>query len=612
MKKNNLVRIIALCGIIISFIPNIQVNAANNSKNSKRYIECKWIKDKGLWTYKKEDGSLAKGWIKVKDKWYHMDRKGIMETGWVKVKDKWYYMDKDGEMRTGWVKVKDKWYYMDDDGEMETGWTKVKGRWYYMDKSGAMETGWVKVKNKWYHMDNSGEMETGWINLKNKKYYLRSSGEMVTGKVNINKNIYYFNNDGSMKEPKWVKNNGNWYYKNSDDSFAKGWIKVKDKWYYMNKDGEMKTGWLKLGDKWYYMDEDGEMRTGWVKVKNRWYHMDKSGEMETGWIKVKDKWYYMDKSGSMVTGRINIGTKSYEFYSDGSMKDQEFAKGKLTNFEMNLRSKPSLNSAVLTTVPEGSDVLVLEKVKGDLTYYRVKYNHNGKTYNGYISTYLNGVTAVQVCDDNNNNEFLGVLSEKYESNGNSGCISSGEGDYGGKSYGAWQLSSKLGSLNGFVNWLKGENYDFYKRLTDARSLDNGSNCGPHFDKEWKNLANNHYNTFYNLQHKYTKKTFYDDLVNRLTTNDGFSNMLTNFSIRNVLWSTAVQHGAYGAYQIIAPLSDTKDVEKFINKVYAERGRKNSSGGLVHFPNCSKAVQRGVASRFSREENDAIRMYEYSF
>ena len=317
---------------------------------------------------------------------------------------------------------------------------------------------------------------------------------------------------------------------------------------------------------------------------------------------------------------ISVGKKLLEVIAvgnDGTTQkisreiNLNIAKGIITGYTMNLREEPSLNSKVLTTMPPGSKVAVLGRVKGDLLYYHVKYNIDGKSYDGYVSVYLNGSTAVEVYEDNLHQDFIGVLSEKYESNGDPGCISSGEGDYGGKSYGAWQLSSSLGSLDGFVNWLSGENYSFYTKLIEARALDGGSNCGKNFDIAWKELARNHYNTFYNLQHKYTKITFYDDLVRRLSGNSNMERLMQSFAVRNVLWSTAVQHGAYGAYRIINPLSNISNVENFISAVYSERGRINSHGNLVHFPNCSEAVQQGVASRFRREKNDAIKMYRDS-
>jgi hypothetical protein len=63
---------------------------------------------------------------------------------------------------------------------------------------------------------------------------------------------------------------------------------------------------------------------------------------------------------------------------------------------------------------------------------------------------------------------LGLKASKYESDLNPGAISNTSGDYGGKSYGAWQFSSKTGSLNSFVNWLKEKDGEFYSKLSEAR------------------------------------------------------------------------------------------------------------------------------------------------
>jgi hypothetical protein len=45
-------------------------------------------------------------------------------------------------------------------------------------------------------------------------------------------------------------------------------------------------------------------------------------------------------------------------------------------------------------------------------------------------------------------------------------------------------------------------------------------------------------------------------------------------------------------------------EELISAIYAERGKKNASGGLEHFGRNSAAVQRGVANRFVEEQQQA--------
>ncbi|HEU7650708.1 TPA: hypothetical protein VWC69_001898, partial [Streptococcus pneumoniae] len=56
----------------------------------------------------------------------------------------------------GWVKDKGLWYYLNESGSMATGWVKDKGLWYYLNESGSMATGWVKDKGLWYYLNESG------------------------------------------------------------------------------------------------------------------------------------------------------------------------------------------------------------------------------------------------------------------------------------------------------------------------------------------------------------------------------------------------------------------------------------------------------------------------
>ena len=58
----------------------------------------------------------------------------------------------------GWVKDKGLWYYLNESGSMATGWVKDKGSWYYLDTAGAMKTGWFTVSGKWYYTYNSGDL----------------------------------------------------------------------------------------------------------------------------------------------------------------------------------------------------------------------------------------------------------------------------------------------------------------------------------------------------------------------------------------------------------------------------------------------------------------------
>ena len=155
-----------------------ETDVAKPKKNSNQGV-VGWVKDKGLWYYLNESGSMATGWVKDKGLWYYLNESGSMATGWVKDKGLWYYLNESGSMATGWVKDKGLWYYLNESGSMATGWVKDKGLWYYLNESGSMATGWVKDKGSWYYLDTAGAMKTGWFTVSGKWYYTYNSGDLL-------------------------------------------------------------------------------------------------------------------------------------------------------------------------------------------------------------------------------------------------------------------------------------------------------------------------------------------------------------------------------------------------------------------------------------------------
>lgn len=194
---------------------------------------------------------------------------------------------------------------------------------------------------------------------------------------------------------------------------------------------------------------------------------------------------------------------------------------------------------------------------------------------------------------------LGALSRKYESNWDPGAISSGVGDAGGKSYGAYQLASKTGTLARFVAWLRGPYPDLWQTLKPAFEM-------PDFDAEWKRLAVVRRERFLRAQHDFIAATHYQPALEALRKSAPWLALDARpEAVHEVLWSTAVQHGAGGAvkvfdgatYQVAAgayQLASRGDAD-LIRFVYAERGRE-SGGVLVHFARSSPSVQAGICRR----------------
>ncbi|MCY6369341.1 vgrg protein [Clostridium ganghwense] len=196
---------------------------------------------------------------------------------------------------------------------------------------------------------------------------------------------------------------------------------------------------------------------------------------------------------------------------------------------------------------------------------------------------------------------LGLKASKYESNLNPGAISNTPGDYGGKSYGAWQFSSKTGSLNSFVNSLKGNYGEFYSKLSEAKRKD-GNKFGKNFDAAWLNIALTNKEKFMKVQQDYVKQSYYDKAAQNLKSKFGFNIDKRSDALKESLWSTVVQHGVGGTSAIFSKLNLNKDDRSIINDLYNERQKVN-----IYFRSSSEQVKRSVYNRFTREKQDMLNM-----
>jgi hypothetical protein len=144
---------------------------------------------------------------------------------------------------------------------------------------------------------------------------------------------------------------------------------------------------------------------------------------------------------------------------------------------------------------------------------------------------------------------------------------------------------------------------------------------PEFSAQWKALASEAPDAFFEAQHAFIQRTHFDPLVGKIATEDRVDVTRRSPALQDVIWSTAVQHGpntpvvhraiqGLGGGAALEPPDRTRD-RHLIVAIYAERGRRSAAGNLVYFSRNSKAVQDGVARRFRSEERDALRMLESS-
>jgi len=217
-----------------------------------------------------------------------------------------------------------------------------------------------------------------------------------------------------------------------------------------------------------------------------------------------------------------------------------------------------------------------------------------------FATMVAGVASAAT-DKSDSGDSLGRVCEKYESSlRGPATVSTGVGDPGGVSYGSYQLASKLGRADEFV-------HRYYP--DEFKGLKGGT---PAFTKRWRELAAKDAAGLHAHERAYIKETHYDPQAKRLQAELGLDVANRSAALREMVWSTAVQHGPNTdlIVQVVKPLvagrklSDVTD-EAIIRAVYAERGRKNVDGKLVHFPSVSLAWIPGLTQRFQDEEQDLL-------
>ena len=134
--------------------------------------------------------------------------------------------------------------------------------------------------------------------------------------------------------------------------------------------------------------------------------------------------------------------------------------------------------------------------------------------------------------------FLGKTSKHYES-GNKGAeaISAGVGDHGGVSYGSYQLSTSMGTLN---EYLRATNN--YHHAFDGLKPKTGA-----FDRKWVELARND-PSFHQSQHDFIASQHYEPQRQALVE-AGYDFSHRGRAIQDMIWSTAVQYRNYTVSKI---------------------------------------------------------------
>jgi len=197
---------------------------------------------------------------------------------------------------------------------------------------------------------------------------------------------------------------------------------------------------------------------------------------------------------------------------------------------------------------------------------------------------------------------LGRLSAQYES-ARAGSFAIGCDSAGGASYGRFQIATKVGTMDAFLSFCSRRFPLVHERLNRVRS-DMGDRHGV-FARTWIELAEQR--QIQQAEYEFIFPTHYTPSYDRL---DKAPQEVVNrwASLREVLWSTAVQHGPGGAPRIFnfaagvgLDRDDKASVSAYVVRIYDRR-----RGRLARL---TEREQTAVSYRYDREQADALKMLE---
>lgn len=221
---------------------------------------------------------------------------------------------------------------------------------------------------------------------------------------------------------------------------------------------------------------------------------------------------------------------------------------------------------------------------------------------------VSGVSKTSRIKNKRNTEEMGIgkLSARFESGGD-GIAAVGYDRNGGTSYGKYQIASRVGSMSSFLSFLDTEAPDLSRRLRQAGPANTGSRSGK-MPSEWKAIAKEQPERFEQLQEAYIHQSHYQPALQAIEQRTGLDSSNLSAAMREVIWSTAVQHGPAGAARIFAQADDMSGKadsasyeRKMITNVYNLRAGQ--------FGSSTSQVRDAVRSRFRQEKQMALNMLE---
>lgn len=196
----------------------------------------------------------------------------------------------------------------------------------------------------------------------------------------------------------------------------------------------------------------------------------------------------------------------------------------------------------------------------------------------------------------------GRLSALFES-GDMGVFAIGYDPKGGTSYGKYQFSSRKGSMEMFLEYLDVHAPQWADRLRRAGEANSGYPGGP-VARQWKLIAAESPKRFEYLQDVFAYDNYYMPASREILTRTGMDVSRRHGALREVIWSTAVQHGPGGCADIFVRAAQRvreEDASRFnkalVEEIFHERELTTRRMPLH--------VKSGVTRRLKQEKSMAL-------
>lgn len=210
---------------------------------------------------------------------------------------------------------------------------------------------------------------------------------------------------------------------------------------------------------------------------------------------------------------------------------------------------------------------------------------------------------------------LGSLAAKFES-GEEGIAAIGYDRKGGTSYGKYQISSRAGTMSGFITYLGDQAPDLARRLAQAGPANTGSRRG-RMPEVWRQIAAEDPQRFERLQGEFVRTSHFEPAIQSIAEATGISFDTMPKALQEVLFSTAVQHGPVGAARIVSRAVDRVDKSR-LQKLgkgggHAERNAERQLIQNIYnlrasqFVSSTSRVRGAVQQRLRVEMQEALEM-----